>query len=585
MSARFILSSVWRAGLWAVLALLILVPSWSVALWVIQPDFITNPELHMTAKILSWLGLPVLGALAIAWPFGAPRASAAETAPRGQVPQAETGAASGQPRRVEVLEVVGLGVSLDKHRQGRLWDALKQGHAVATIREQDPKKYPWARQDKFGQSGDGAASALENGISLLPMYWPAPSFHADGPSQDPEQPISEINPSEGLVGGTDTNGLTWTLFVSAGWELSEHPDRLLEKAFDFFDQHPDVPYLVVAAADGLYFRDLYRPKGTPQLIRDGHYVPEMPNSAVLFVLARRERVEALRPFAFEDTSEDALGPEQNRKGIARRLFLAHYDLSRRVPRPQGALSRNPTVPEWLAESARLSQLEAFRPAQGVALWAHRLGELAGGVVHVPAGFKPTPWFPVPWNRKQLSDFDRLPTLGYVHRPVYIALTDAQGRRLQRADERLKALQRGWQQALQGLQGQQGLPEAQRQASPARIVVSTGGDAGQRVALASLMQAQADAGGPELDAGRPEQWVDTDARLGNTGAATWFMQTGIGVLASHLDGGVSAAINLRDEREASVVFISPPPEALRQRQNRMSVLKNRSTPAIDPANYR
>jgi hypothetical protein len=35
------------------------------------------------------------------------------------------------------------------------------------------------------------------------------------------------------------------------------------------------------------------------------------------------------------------------------------------------------------------------------------------------------------------------------------------------------------------------------------------------------------------------------RLGNTGAATFFAQTAIRVMGSYIDGGTSAAINLRD----------------------------------------
>lgn len=574
----------WRYLLWSALAMIILIPLWIVALWLMQPEFMTNPETSMTQRTLGWLGLPIMAVVLMAsgmWVSAsaqarqaqAPKAAATQSAaPEPKVDPAE------QARREYVLEIIGMGVTLDKYRQGKLWDALRQGHAFGSIREQDPKKYPWARGDKRAEDGGRAASTLENGIDRLPMYWPAPSFYAGDPSDDPDRPSTDADPAVGVVASTDSNGLAWTLFVSAGFKNSEHPDRLLEKAFGFFDQHPDVPYLVVAAADSLYFRDLYRPKGTEPLIKDGHYIPSMPDSSALFVLARRERVDAIRPFAFEDTSEDELGPEQNRKGVARRIFLAHSALSKSVPKPQGTPFRNPTVREWLAESAKLAQREEFQSGKGTNFFADRLGAFKGGVVRVPEGFKSTPWFPVPWNKKQLSDFDSLPTLGYLHRPTYIKLTDQDGKPLQRRDARTKALIQGWQQALLTL------PEAQRKAAPARIIASTGGDTDKLVALTSLVNTQAEAGGPELDAAKPSQWVNTDARLGNTGAATWFVQMGIGVLASHIDGGISAAINLRDDKEASVIFISPPPEDKRLKQNKANVFKNNTTPAIDPANY-
>lgn len=47
---------------------------------------------------------------------------------------------AGQSPREYVLEVIGLGVSLDKYRQGRLWDTLQKGNPFTTIREMDPQK-------------------------------------------------------------------------------------------------------------------------------------------------------------------------------------------------------------------------------------------------------------------------------------------------------------------------------------------------------------------------------------------------------------------------------------------------------------
>jgi hypothetical protein len=46
-----------------------------------------------------------------------------------------------QEQREYVLEVINLGVTLDKYRQGKLWDALQSGGSYTSIREHDPKKY------------------------------------------------------------------------------------------------------------------------------------------------------------------------------------------------------------------------------------------------------------------------------------------------------------------------------------------------------------------------------------------------------------------------------------------------------------
>ena len=548
--------------------------AWTFYLTQAELAVFNDPEGNAMQKWTTWLGVPLAGVLAIVLAHWSLSASAAAPAEQPQAPPAAAPAA-----RTYVLEVIGLGVSLDKRRQGKLWDALQKGHPFATIREMDPNKYPYKSSDKLGYEGAADASALENGVGGLPMYWAAPSFYAKDPSQNPDRPPSDADPSIGIVGGTESNGLSLTLFVPAGYRLSDHPDRLLEEAFAFFDAHPDVPYLVVAANDGMYFRHLYRPKGSPRLIRDGHYVPEMPGAAALFVLARRERVDALRPFAFEDTSQDAKGREQNRTGLARRLLRMHDQLSEKLGEEKSKLlgrevfKRWPTVPEWLAAAKEFSRRPDVVGTSGLG----RLNPF-DDVVHTPKGYTPTPWFPVPWNKEQLATFDRLPTLGYVHRPHYISLTDAEGKPLTRRSERIAALIKGWNQALEAF------PDAQRPAALKRVISSAGNSPDKLVELTALLDAQAAGGGPELHLDKPSEWINIDPRLGDTGSASLFMNMAIGVMGSYIDGGGSAAINLRNDREASLVFISPPPPDKLQRQGR-AVFKNQVTPAIDPANYR
>ncbi|WP_157266001.1 type VI lipase adapter Tla3 domain-containing protein [Azohydromonas aeria] len=482
-----------------------------------------------------------------------------------------------QAQREYVLEVISLGVTLDKYRQGKLWDALSRGSAYATIREQDPKKYPWGAREKGEQEGKRSDDALENGAKYTPSNWGVPAFAVDSAAG-----FSPDDPYPGFIGVAAASkwiGMSSELFVAAGSEQSDRPDRLMERVFRFFDEHPDVPYVVISAADGLYFRDLYRPKGVLPLIRDGYYVPEMPDSTVVFVLARRERVDPLRPFAFEDF-DTMSGPfdveDFNRKGFARRIFLAHLRLSEDLPKPKGALYRTPTTAEWLQETAAIARRPDMYPKAPSAF------EMPWEKGRYPSrDFRPTPWFPIPWNKSQLAEFDRLPTLGFIHRPVFVKTVDGQGRPLRRSAARAAALAAGWQEALQTL------PEGERAAAPARVVVSTAGRTEQTIALGSVLQQWTDAGGPELDRNKPTEWIDTDARLGNTGAASWFMGMAIGVMGSYREGGASAAINLRDPAEASIVFITPPSEEKRRTQQHSQggdVWRSIVGPAIDPGNY-
>lgn len=73
-------------------------------------------------------------------------------------------------------------------------------------------------------------------------------------------------------------------------------------------------------------------------------------------------------------------------------------------------------------------------------------------------------------------------------------------------------------------------------------------------------------------------------MGNTGAATFFVQMAVGVMGSYIDGGASAAINLRDPTGASIVFISPPSKERREAQG-TNIFKHIVQPSIDPDNYK
>ena len=199
---------------------------------------------------------------------------------------------------------------------------------------------------------------------------------------------------------------------------------------------------------------------------------------------------------------------------------------------------------------------------------------------LPQDWKPTPWFPVPWSKTQLEQFDKMATLGYIHRPVFVKTTDEHGKPLARRDARQKALFEGLQEALRTL------PEAERAHAPARVIAATNNQTEQLVALESMLHQYAAQGGPEIDSGKLDQFINIDRRLGNTGAATLFMEMAIGVMGSYRAGGPSLAVNLRDPREATFIFISPPSEEKRkaQDQSRGDVFRPIKSMAVDPANY-
>lgn len=578
----------WKFVLGALVSLAILIPSWTIfVMAVIQPESFSMPEQTMSTRVFWLIAVPVL---AVGLFFSARWMLASKRSPStAQSTQAVQNDAIDRSDRSYVLEVIGLGVTLDKYRQGKLWDALQQGSPFVTIREQDKEKYPWSESERSGISGGRGGDTLENGAQYTPMYFGVPVFNAQAPSYDPGVMDKPDEPLVGLAGGAVSSGMAWHLFVAGPRRFDEHPDRILEDVFAFFDSNPDVPYIVLNSNDDMYFRDLFRKPGSPPLIKDGKYIPEMPDTSALFVLARRERVDPIRPFVWDD-------PEN--KFVQNVFRWMYWELASAVPHPSrtkvlrppaqvGAdpvrheygdgIERQPLVSEWLEAAAAFAQRSDIRGTSTISM----LNNINPFTHRPPTNWKPTPWFPIPWNRDQLATFDRLPTLGYVHRPTFVKFTDDHGKPITRRDERNKVLQAGWQAALLAL------PEAARAKAPARIIAATGDDTDQTVLLHSALSAYTAQGGPEIDTGKSDQFIDTDKRLGNTGATTLFMQMAIGVMGSYRDGGVSAAINLRDKNEASIVFISPPTDERRRTQKHPrggDVFAHRGTPAIDPANY-
>lgn len=371
--------------------------------------------------------------------------------------------------------------------------------------------------------------------------------------------------------------MSTSLFVAGPRRFSERPDRILDDVFDFFDANPDIPYVVLNSNDSTAVRDRFQPSDSPPLLTDGYYVPSMPDTASLFILARRERVDPIRPYAFEDIDDFRVPMDiLNRDGVSRRLFLGYLDLMKSLPRAdkRAIRGRFPTVAEWLDYAAQFSLRPEIRGTGNLSYFDREFNAKH----RPPLDWKPTPWFPVPWSKSQLVMFDQMTTRGFVHRPVFVKTTDEHGKPLKRV-AREKALMEGLREALRTL------PEAERARAPARVIAATNHQTSQLIALEGMLRQYAEEGGPEIDSGRIDQFVNIDRRLGNTGAATLFMQMAIGVLGSYHAGGPSLAINLRDPAEATFIFISPPSEEVLERQKQSGdVFRPVGSLPVDPANY-
>ncbi|MFO6030035.1 DUF2875 family protein, partial [Pseudomonas aeruginosa] len=84
--------------------------------------------------------------------------------------------------RLETLDVLSIGMSLDVFRQGQVWKALQEQNAaqaealhVGSILPMDPKKYPTSADDKDMAYEKRQADALELGLKNFLEKWPIPT--------------------------------------------------------------------------------------------------------------------------------------------------------------------------------------------------------------------------------------------------------------------------------------------------------------------------------------------------------------------------------------------------------------------------
>jgi hypothetical protein len=402
--------AMWKYLLGALIAFPVLFLLWTVIdLGVLRPE-VTETDMETTMNKLRWLGIPLLIVITLfggKWLIDAHAANGREREWQLKTQQLKAQDAlakkTEQSKREYVLEVLGLGITVEQYRQGKLWHALQEGGPYSSIRESDPQKYPWTGIDKMGQTGGRACDALENGADPSPMFWGVPSMYAGSPVENPKDQPSDISPMPGLAGSAEGTGMAWHLFAIGPWQLSERPDQLLEQAFAFFDAHPDLPYLVLLSTESDSSRDYGQLPGKELRVRIGHYIPEYADASAVFVLARRERVEPLRPYAWEDPDNDYLQET---------LRQMYYRLMATVPMPAELkaewpnITRQPTVSEWLPAAAEFAKNPVFDRPDSTLIDAYKRWANPP-----PKDWKPTPWFR--FRRPPLDGFHPPPGLHQV----------------------------------------------------------------------------------------------------------------------------------------------------------------------------
>ncbi|WP_338014894.1 type VI lipase adapter Tla3 domain-containing protein [Pseudomonas cavernicola] len=396
--------------------------------------------------------------------------------------------------RLETLDVLSIGMSLDVFRQGQAWQTLQEQNAkqpealhVGSILPMDPKKYPVTADDKDMASEKRETDALELGLRNFMEKWPIPTITVVR-GWSPKTPNLRFTPErtqESLsVMVNDMRspaGLHWHRIrnLQDGIVCNDTPEGVVESLFQIFERNPDLPALLVYVNEGFNMALSLTTKGNKPIgLGTGPRQPgELTDSIVAMVVGRPERVEWLRYYAqFAKVNDNKIDPEFRGWGL-----------------------RKPAVE-----------------------------------------FQPSEFIPQPWTQRAFEQWDALPVLAKIHRPVMVSLQRPDtGERLKR--EALTAqLAAGWQKAIDGL-----TPK------PARLFYDGGLNAAP---LAELLPALKAAHSP-LDLLESRESYDLTQRLGDTGAASPFVGIALATMASYLNADTSVVMPMRRQDQATIISIT------------------------------
>ena len=467
---------------------------------------------------ISFIAFGFVASLAASVAFSAPprvtRSSAATNFPL-KIKAIMTNSDGNATARLTTLDLMGTGLSVEMFRQSQAWMEM-QKHPKGSILPSDLSTYPTNYTVKKLATNKRSADVLEWGASRFVEGWPIPTITVWASCSDLEEP-SIISPGktnfsyfyDRVENLRRPAGMHYHQFTALGSIFLNEPEEVLERAFQFFDQNPEVPALLLFMADGDMSRSM-----TGDMSRESYWeegprrVGSMTEAMVVLVLARRDRVDALRPFAPHATGD--------------RNAQFHVERDR--------------------------QLNAARAA----------ARAAGKPEPLQLVFKPSRYVPQPWTAEQLAQFDSLATIAVVHRPVTVSYSKdkhgkptfdpAQKASLMHDREQQAAFKTALDAALQGIPG----------GKPARVFYDTGGPAAGRHVVPLSLAAYHSL--PDFDLFKPDQGYDLHARLGNTGAASPFVQWALAAIAAHHEKNASLTVNLRRNDEATITAVTPSPDS-------------------------
>lgn len=513
----------------------------------------TGLEAPGMGKIIGkgWLALVAVGTLAFVghWGYNEFAAKRAESAPAAgpssneasAAPATTTPYATEQSRDMlaqtgprYALEIRAASAQVNGWSETGSWAKIQEKHdLMQSVLPQNKEAYAWGggNRDIDDQASASVAFSYSAGQSI--DRWPLPSFLMGSPIG----PGVEDHPADGLAAGRSLSGLGLALFT---WEWEGNDSNaydVIERLFAFFDAHPDVPAAFVLMGDSTWSRKSLKTPGFADLPKEG-FVPPVQSTVTGLIVTRTDRVDQrMRPFVVSGVSQgvNMKNTEHDIIKLWNRFWddTDAYDESwEKARRAEG--SNNP----W-----RLGTMQSE-------WWHAKLPELWAEINNKgPGHFEPSNYLPIRWTDWQIKQFDRMPILGYLHRPVRIALTKPDGLPM-RDRERLASVQAAWHQALATL------PEGVK---PQRIFYDTSLETMWVAPLTNALTQD-----PEgLDVMNVDHGYDIGRRLGNTGVGSTLVEIALAAVAGYREGGASATVHLTEHGYAGIVMVSPPNEATKK----------------------
>lgn len=398
--------------------------------------------------------------------------------------------------RLETLDVLSIGMSLDVFRQGQAWEELQKQNAeqpdslhVGSILPMDPKKYPVTADDKNMAYAKRKADALELGLRDFMEKWPIPTVTVVR-GWDAITPNLRLTPdriqkmlTNMVNGGRPVAGLHWHRIRNIGIVCNDTPEGLLESLFQVFERNPDLPAVLIYSVEGVNMAGALASKDVSLKSLGATAGPrqsdKLTDTMVAMVVGRPERVEWLRYYApFTKVNDNKIDPEFRGWGW-----------------------RKPAVE-----------------------------------------FQPSEFIPQPWTTRAFEQWDALPVLAKLHRPVTISLLRPDnGERLKR--EALSAqLAVGWKNATSELSPQ-----------PSRLFY----DAGLNTAPLGELSPALRMANSSLDLLESRESYDLTKRLGDTGSASPFVGIVLATMASYQNADTSVVMPMRRKDQATIIAISSP----------------------------